>query len=189
MVELCAERRVTAWRRVILFSAVAAAIGFAAAGGATYAVVSGQQKAYGTARCAKVRCIPSLPAESVMDALRRKGHDCNGQSGRSWACELRIGETWYTTTAGIVDGLIGDITGTIVYPQDSPITPTRSAYLVWLATLPYGNDPVITADITAWITKHMRTGEDANATIGGYVYAISADPSRGLTLTVRAKWE
>jgi hypothetical protein len=178
----------TAWRRLILLSAIAAAIGLAAAGGATYAVVSGQQKAYGTARCAKVRCIPSLPPESVMDALRGKGHHCR-QSGGSWICELHIGETWYTTTAGVVDGLIGDITGTIVYPQDSPISPARSAYLVWLATLPYGNDPVVTADITAWITKHMRVGENASATIGGYFYAISADRDRGLTLTVRAKWE
>lgn len=171
------------WGRVLLFAALAAVVGFVGIGAVGYLSVGNQQAAKGTVRCGNNRCIPSLPAQSVVDALRGKGHDCTQDLG-AWNCKLKVGETEYTALVHPQGELISELSATVRSPDGRPVTPSKMAFLLWVATLPYGHDSVLTADIEAWITQRVQGGENAAAIIGGYSYQLDAELTRNLSLRV-----
>ncbi|MEH1127808.1 hypothetical protein [Micromonospora sp. CPCC 206061] len=176
------------WRRVLLVGAVAAVVGLAGAGIAGYLVIGGQEKARTSANCGTLqRCIPSLKAATVVDALTQRGHECAEQEQGARVCTLAIGETKYQALLAVWDGLIADMNVSVWSPEGREVTPGRLAYLFWFAALPYGDDPTLVGQIEGWITEKVEKLESAQATIGGYRYEITVEEARNLEIRVMAE--
>jgi hypothetical protein len=177
------------WRRVLLAAAVAALLGMVGAGTAAYLGAGGHQKARTSADCGNTqRCIPSLKTATVVDTLTQRGHECAEEEYGAWVCALAIGETEYQARLGVWHGLINELSVSVRSPDGREVTPGKLAYLFWFAALPYGDDPTLVGQIEGWITEKVEKLENAQATIGGYRYDMTADPAGSLEIRVVAEW-
>jgi hypothetical protein len=166
---------------------IALAVGFVAmvaSGWAGYSMVNRARGGTGPTGCGGVvRCIPSLPASSVVDALKSRGHQCTPDD-LGWGCELTIGDTRYEVDLAVSKGLVSDVLARIAYPGDEP-SETDASYLKWLACLPFGDDPATVTAVTDWLSDHVDDEKDATVKIAGYGYELRTAAENTLFLEVR----
>lgn len=175
-------RRSLRWVVVAVVLGVVALLG---AGIGTYLGVSNHRSNLpGPADCGRGRCIPTLKAADVRAALEDRGFQCESDS--SWMCQLEVGVTDYSVYLTVTGDHISDLYATVFYPEDVTPSATSLSYLVWLAQLPYANDPEFMSDIRNWIEQKVSEGtENARANIGGYGYELNVK-QQGLDLSVRS---
>lgn len=155
------------------------------AGAGTYLGVSNYRSSLaGPADCGGRRCIPNLKVADVRTAMESRGFQCESDSG--WTCRLQIGVVEYTVYLDVIGDHIADLLAQVVYPEDITPGETTLSYLVWLAQLPYADDPEFMSDIRNWIEQKVSAGaENARAKIGGYGYELNVKQRR-LELSIRS---
>jgi hypothetical protein len=174
-------------RRLLLVALAVGFVAFAASGIATYAGVSSSRSAVGPVECeggGAGRCIPSLKSASVINALKAQGHDCSTEPG-DWVCALGIGEVRYESRLVEVGDQIGEYLTTVRKPDGSPPSNTTVEYLVWLACLPFADDPATESDIRNWVTQRLNDSKDAKVKIAKYGYELDTSDPGYIMLKVR----
>jgi len=170
-------------RRVPLIALTIALAALLAGAAGGYLLARGVKKSADRATCDNLRCIPSLKASSVIDALRGRGFTC-AEKNSTWECRLRIGDTSYQSRLSQRDGLIYNYDDSVRTEKDGEASASTRAFLVWFAALPFADDPVLTAEIDGWLTPRLGGGALTKATIGGYTYDLTALDPQYLRLNV-----
>ncbi|RSM54643.1 hypothetical protein DMB66_37510 [Actinoplanes sp. ATCC 53533] len=174
---------VRAWRRLRLIALAVALVTLVAGGTGGYLLTRSERKASYRASCGNLYCIPSLKASSVLDALKGRGFTCTEKLNGP-ECELRIGDTTYRSRVSDKDDLIYSYDSSVNTHTAGEAPASTKAYLVWLAALPFSDDPVLTEEISGWLLPRLSGGADVTATIGGYQYRLSALDQQNLRLAV-----
>jgi len=173
-----------AWRRLRLIALAVALVVLVAGGAGGYLLARGVKKTSYRASCGTLRCIPSLPVSSVIDALKGRGFACAEKADvDTWTCQLRIGDTHYESRIAQQDGLIYKFDNS-VRTERSEVADAAKAFLVWFAAMPFSNDPVLAEEIDGWLIPRLSGGTDTKVTIGGYFYSLTAASQQYLRLDV-----
>lgn len=175
----------SAWRRLGLIALAVALVMLVGGGAGGYLLARDVKKSADRATCGNLRCIPSLQASSVIDALTGRGFTCAEKSG-TWECQLRIGDTRYRSRLLQQDGLIYNYDDSVQTEKDGEASASTRAFLLWFAALPFADDPVLTEEIEGWLTQRLSGGANTKATIGGYIYDLTALDQQYLRLNVWA---
>jgi hypothetical protein len=174
-------------KRLLLTGLALGLVAAIAAGAGGYAAVRGSQSAEGPVDCGGVnRCIPVLKPATVFDALKSQGHECT-QDGVTWTCRLLIGVKRFEASFSVIRGLINSYDATISAPGGVVGGERATAYLVWLASLPYGNDPVLLGQIRTWVTEQVDAGKRTEVRIGDYSYEMDTSRKDIIRFDVRGR--
>lgn len=168
-------------RRLALLTVAAGLVGLLAAGGGTYAAVHSAKSGVGPDKCGRIRCIPNLKAEKVVNVLKQQGHNCQHKDG--WECTLTTGVVEYTANVREQNGLVHEVWVQVLRPDDTEPTPAMTDYLFWFASLPFGDDPAFLQELKSWLEGRIKAGKNAQARIGGYRYDLEV--VKGLRLYIQ----
>jgi hypothetical protein len=177
-------------RRLVVAGLATGLIAAAGAGIASYTGVRNTKYADGPVDCGGVsRCIPNLKPATAVEALKSQGHDCARADGRIWKCNLQAGLNQYETSFSVarnqdlIDGYQGSIRG----PAGTTRGDATTSYLVWLASMPYADDPVLLSEIKAWVGQQVDGGRQAEARIGDYSYEFDASRPESVSLSITGR--
>ena len=171
------------WRRLRLVALVVALVMLVAGGAGGYLLTRSERKTSYRASCGNLYCIPSLKASSVIDALKGRGFSC-AEKPSGAECRLRVGDTTYQSRVSDKDDLIYSYENSVNTHTAGEASPSTRAFLVWLAALPFSDDPVLTEEISGWLIPRLSGGADVKAVIGGYNYSLTALDQQYLRLDV-----
>jgi len=171
------------WRRLRFVALMVALVMLVAGGAGGYLLTRSERKTSYRASCGNLYCIPSLKASSVVDALQGRGFTCASKPSGS-ECELRIGNTTYRSRVSNKNGLIYSYDNSVNSHSAGEASASTKAFLVWLAALPFSDDPVLIEEINGWLLPRLGGGADVKATIGGYNYSLTALDQQYLRLAV-----
>lgn len=166
----------------------------AAAGGAYgYSEARRPLPDFGPIKCpgSDMTCIPRLDAVRVIGALKAQGHSCTRSADR-WQCELQVGTNTYTFALESVGGQVHTYSARVTTGPTAPaakrIKPSKAvtAYLLWVAQLPYAHDTEFAARIRAWLIHQVDGGGKTEANVGDYGYEFDALQPNQIDLKVEA---
>ena len=179
------QRRLT-WGKLIGLGLVVAVLAAGGAGTAGYLIAGSHRRAGYVASCGGRDCLPTLPADAVIEALKGKGFTCAEES--SWTCEFESGDAAYTAYLSTADGHLTEMSVRALVRYDRELTPARTEFLTWFAAMPFANDEATVGDIRAWLASRLTGGKDVKATIGGWLYELTASKPRDLNLRIRPEY-
>ncbi|GIH19453.1 hypothetical protein [Rugosimonospora africana] len=170
----------------MLITALAAAlVGLLAAGIGCFALVTSSRDAPGPTECDGDTCIPTLRAAPVVAALKSQGHECR-IDGDGWVCDLDIGDVHYELEVGITsEDQIYEVRAEVTKPEDAQLSAQSLNYLVWAASLPFGDDKPTMSEIRSWVTGRAKDNKDSKAKISGYEYELDSSNPHTITFTFR----
>jgi hypothetical protein len=171
------------WRRLRLIALAVALVTLVGGGTGGYLLTRSERKTSYRASCGNLYCIPSLKASSVIDALKRRGFTCVDKLTGT-ECQLRIGDTQYQSRVMDKDDLIYGYDNSVNVHGVREASASTKAFLVWLAALPFSDDPVLTEEINGWLIPRLSGGADVTAIIGGYQYRLAALDQQYVRLAV-----
>jgi len=155
-----------------LVTVAVAVVVLLAAGITSYVVSSSYARTAVSQSCDIYKCIPRLKAESVVTALKDRGYTCTTDANHE-TCELQIGAFYFDASLQVSEGLITRINLRVYREASAPLTPGSVAFLKWFGALPYRDDPVLAAEIEAWVDQQVEATKDAKAVIGDYEYSLT----------------
>lgn len=172
-------------RRTLITALAVALVAFLAAGIGCFALVSSSRNAPGPIACDGDGCIPRLGVGSVVDALKSQGHDCDIDSG-DWVCDLGVGDVHYELEISVTTGnQIYEVSASVTKPEDAPLSVRSVNYLVWAASLPFGDDKPTMSEIRTWVTGRIKDNKDSKAKISGYQYELDSSNQHEITFRLR----
>ncbi|GAB2943813.1 hypothetical protein GCM10027280_35600 [Micromonospora polyrhachis] len=175
------ERR-GAWGRLFLIAALVGLVSLLGAGAGTYALARNAELGEYTARCGSIRCIPLRPS-TLIDALKAKGFTCEEQDG-TWRCRLTIAGTEFETYIDGHENLISDFSASVRSDEEETIPAATKSFLLWMGSLPFGDDPATAEEVRGWLNQRFDSGEQSMATIGSYNCELTAEQKRNLRLRI-----
>ncbi|WP_203862645.1 hypothetical protein [Plantactinospora mayteni] len=124
---------------------------------------------------------------SVIETLKAQGYAC-ADDERTTNCELRVGPLAFKASVGVAEDLVSEVYVTASWHDTDRQSDTLLPYLSWFASLPYSEDPTLTAEISQWLTEQVEGGKATEATIGDFVYQVKADRGTFVELNYRGDW-
>lgn len=176
-----APRPPSRWGKVLLVSLLAGVLALAGAGFGGFMIVDNLGAETGPGQCGGGRqgCIPTLPAEAVIEVISDRGFACGGDTNQfddtkqTMNCNITLGDYEYRLFLSVDHGHIEYYNADVFLREGTTLSPSGEAYLNWAGIIPFGADPAAEQAALEWLAEHLGgPEEEAEARIRGYRYQL-----------------